>query len=203
MTGPLSDLRGKAGLLRRFPGLLDQLGQAVGTMSDHLHGPMLVRAWVDIQPERPRDVLPSPWVAWVRARALDGTTWRFPVIPDEHNPRADGLVQPDDKPYVFLTLAECEAQAEKARDLLEGTLHKMLQAATGAPPATGQADQQAKAPGRRASTPALSTFARDGQGGMSSTPTRRATPSTAAQIDGSAAEPGHGVFTNLTKGLKS
>lgn len=118
---PSSTPRERAHLLRRFPGLGHTLGRAVAEMADFHHGPA-VRAWTDIRPQLPRDPLPSPWVAYVHARLPDGTVLCYPVIPDAHNPRADKLVREDDQPHVFDTFSECEAQANKARDILESQL---------------------------------------------------------------------------------
>lgn len=123
---PSSTPRERAHLLRRFPGLGHTLGRAMAEMAEFHEGPALVRTWVDIRPQRERDPLPSPWVAYVHALLPDDTVLRFPVIPDAHNPRADKLVREDDQPHVFDTFSECEAQAQRARDALEQQLRNKL-----------------------------------------------------------------------------
>lgn len=110
-------------LRRRFPGIDAKAGACVADMADILNGPEKVRTWWEV---RAASDLPGAWHGWVHGRLLDGTTFKFPVVPDEHNPRPDKLVKVDDPPHVFTYMDEAEKAATAAADELKATLKKQL-----------------------------------------------------------------------------
>lgn len=116
-------MNGKVSLMRRFPGIGDQIGRMVAEFADYEQGVRL-RTWADIRPERPGP-LPSRWVAWACARYND-QHWRFPVIEDDGS---DRLIKESDPPQQFVTLAEAERAAEKSRSALETELLKQINGA--------------------------------------------------------------------------
>lgn len=121
----------KAQLLRRFPGIMNQTARAAGEMADYTNKSFApYRTWIDIQPERPRDHLPSPWVAWICGKVhKTGQEFRYPLIPDAHNPRADKRVSETDKPTTFSTLLECEIEADAALRIFDAQLSELVKSA--------------------------------------------------------------------------
>lgn len=114
----------KESLLRRLPGVGDQIGRMVAEFADYEQG-IRLRTWADIRPERPNDPLPSRWVAWACARYND-QYWRFPVIDDDGS---DRIIKESDQPDRFVTLPEAERAAEKARCALETELLEQIKGA--------------------------------------------------------------------------
>jgi len=100
-------------LLHRFPGYLGQAGHVASQMAEHMggRGPW---TWYDIRPSRP-----GGYVAYVYGRTSgQRQPYRFPVLPDEHNPDSQKRVGPEDAPYVFCGAVEAEAAARQAADVL-------------------------------------------------------------------------------------
>lgn len=83
-----------------------------------------VRGWVNIR-QAYLD-MPGGWIASAHARLVDGTTFTFPVIPDEFNQRPGKLIKAEDKPHVFSSMEECEKAANKSLDALLASIREKL-----------------------------------------------------------------------------
>lgn len=129
----LAEARGRAALRKRFPGLDEQIGRAVGAMADHCVGERAWRVFGDVRPVCvPGISLAIGWTAHVIATGpavhhlSESGEVRMPVIPDEFNPRPGGLIEPEDPPYQFSSMLGAEHACVVACDEMSKTLHNLL-----------------------------------------------------------------------------
>ena len=112
-------------LIRRFPGILGDLGSVASRMAEAAgrRGPWV---WYDVQSREP-----GGYVAFVFGRRYgQRTPLRFPITSDDVRaaaapPSEQRFIRPDDEPYVFYHPAQAEMAArEGARRLHEQLLQQ-------------------------------------------------------------------------------
>lgn len=130
-----SSIAGRAHLRKRFPGIDAMIGRAVGEMADYYHGNEApdFHTCADIRPNLAAGLgIATSWNVWIVAtgtqikRIDESGTLRMPVIPDEHNPRAGGVIKATDKPWDFKSMAEAERYAELAEMEMRKDLRELL-----------------------------------------------------------------------------